>query len=613
MNSELLTDNFMKKEKNPDNENSLVAEETAVDIIRMCNEMLETIKSEMRDVGVGMQSQIENYIKSLVTLNIRRNNIDGGKTKEQIALESAFFKFKLWQFVDSRNRRLLELESPEIAEADQIKEKLFQYGRPSTVSCVDGRVLPKLTAGLTGHATRTPAGDVADVVPVYDEFGNKDSELVEGEFSKILNNRFEKQDVLVEMLDSHVECGAGCANYAHNHSINVEAIKVEAKNNKDDERKIHEIFAKALLADVLRKKEIARALENYVEEKYGQDKKIVSVQYSFDPDSGYSYMGLEKDECLKIREVQKSGYSMEVLGRLSEEGKILSSETIAKEFATIFQDNYFDVDYEAKYQDSTLKFWKNMEKMSVDLLPKLLNKLKHVFPKIKDEKELNDRAIFMLASAYNTYLHTHQEDGSNKHFPYKQHVESVISVTRSEKGPFDRAQAFSVFPNSPDIGSQILFMDGLLRGNRRANRDSGPAKKAREILFKDNDQDFINTTVPVMFFERLAGLNEAEVKRVQSVDWSDLATGTDWYNMSTEEFENYMEMKMGSVDARTFRMVNTLRKRAKEMFGGNSVLKQDMMLTGRLTPVFILSGPHRENVALFPFMIDGYKKSKSKR
>ncbi len=565
------------------------------------NKLIEKLQVEFREMDSEMSGQIQNYINAVSIL--RKKVQSGTKLESDIDTEIAMLYFKIRQFLDSRDQRMKELKSDDINAANKIKENLFPFGTPNIICCVDGRVLPKLTAGLTGHAMRTAAGDITEVRPVW---GEQKERLWEGEIVEILKYRFLTSDTVVEMLDSHFECGAACANYAHNHSIDVGGLNHDQK---------HDIYTRAIVDDIKRKKIIIKALEEHVFEQYNGKKRILNIQYSFNPTTGYCFMGLEKDDCLCDQRVVDHGYSEDVLKSLASEKKIIAGEDFANEFEEIFKKYYFSVNYENNYQESTIKFWSNIEKISIECLPLIVNKLKIVFSGMNDQQEMKQRAVFMLANAYNAYLHIHNADGSNREYPYNEHDESLIVVTRSEKGPYDRARSFSVNTKSPDLAGKLAFIDGLVRGNRRAGRASKTEKVAREILFKDQADKFIDSTIAVFFFERLNVFEDSEIENLKRVDWSDLATSVDWYNMPSSEFESYVDTKIRQVDkdgrgisSVIFRKINDLRKKARYVFDPGLVINNDLIKSGRLTPIFVLSGPLRETVALFPFLIDGYKK-----
>jgi hypothetical protein len=577
---------------------------TKVDISGMdekLTKLIAQLHGEFRDMEPEMLGQIENYINAVTRL--RKKVQSGFKTDDDLDNETAMLYFKVRQFLDSRDQRMKELKSDDIAAANKIKDNLFPFGTPNIICCVDGRVLPKLTAGLTGHAMRTAAGDITEVRPVWGEHKER---LWEGELVEILKYRFLTSDVVVEMLDSHFECGAACANYAHNHSIDVGGLSHDQKHN---------VYTRAIVDDIKRKKIIIKALEEHVFEEYNGKKRILNIQYSFNPTTGYCFMGLEKDECLNDQRVVDHGYSHDVLRLLSAENKIVSGEDFANQFEEVFKKYYFSVNYEIAYQESTIKFWSNIEKISVECLPLIVDKLKIIFIGMNDQQEMKQRAVFMLANAYNAYLHIHNADGSHREYPYNEHDESLIVVTRSEKGPYDRARSFSVNTKSPDLAGKLSFIDGLVRGNRRAGRASKTEKVAREILFKNQEDKFIDSTIAVFFFERLHVFEDSEIENLRRVDWSELATTVDWYNMASSEFESYVDTKIRQVDkdgrgvsSVIFRKINNLRKKARYVFDPGLVINNDLIKSGRLTPIFVLSGPLRETVALFPFLIDGYKK-----
>lgn len=588
--------------------------EQPIDINQLvdCFLEVEEIKKEMKEMPEGVKCQIENYIKSIIEVSKQRNF----EEEESIARKIAFLKFKLWQFIDSRDKRIEELKSPEVLKAEEIKNEIYPDGRPFTVCCVDGRVLSKEVAGLTGYVTRTPAGDIFDVIKITNN-GKPSFYLKDGQFSKLLDEQFKNHNTVVEMFDSHLDCGASGADYAHNYC----SKELTQITNKDELEKIH---AKALVKDVKRKKEIVEATTNYVKDNYGEKKRIINIQYSYDPTTGYSYMGLEKDECLEKEEVKQNGYSKEILSQLAKEGKIISAEDIANKFVNIFQNNYFDINYQTDYVNSILLFWKNIKKMKEYLVPKIIEEIKGIFPDINNEKEIEHRALFLLRNAYSGYLHSHNVNGDKKECLRDEHKESVIVETFSEKGPFDRAIAFSTNPNAPDGDLNIAFMAGLIRNNRIAGRDSDSAKQAREVLFNKKNDEYIKTAVPVMFFQRLEGNRNnkiedlQDVKELQAIDWSDLAGKIDWYGMNRKEFLAYINEKFNlvsgekKISADAFEKIEALRQKAIKLFDINNPLNRDVMKTGNIIPVFTLAGPNRETIALFPFLMESYKMGKGK-
>lgn len=545
-------------------------------------------KLELPEIGNGLEQQLENYISVVAKLDKERGgptNIDG-ETKKL-----AMLYFKLRQFVYSRDHRLDEIASSEVQEAIKTKTVLFPYGVPRLLLCLDGRVLSKLFAGLHGNALRMPAGDSSEFRPCRQ---GTNLFLSEGQITKVINEVFKHQDKLCEVFDSHV----GCA-----------ARKLAA-----EEKKGSTIPDKGLSEDVKRKKDMAAALQKYVEHKYSGTKKVIVLQTSFDPHSGYMYMGLERKECLDDSRVISEGYTEKVLTALVQENKIISTKELAeKVFTDLFLKNYFTINYETDYVKSSLNFWNNIKGMSDKALPAIKEKLASVFSRevysLSEEeknKELEQRAVLLLANAYNAFLHNRERDGSPREYAYEKHDESVIVATLSEKGPFDRARSFSLNPQNPDLSGDIYLAKGLIQGNRREGRMSVTEKEAVEVLYGGKKEDYVNNPIPVIFFERLETQPDLlAVQALQTADWSDLAV-KNWFGMDEKEFDAYLEEKVPNIPLKIARKINELRQRAISLYkpGQKST---EALLDGRLVPVWILTGPDRRTLAVLPFSAKGYE------
>lgn len=540
------------------------------------------------ELGSGLEQQLENYISAVAKLDHERGEqIDSQAETKELAM----LYFKLRQFIYSRNHRLDEISSLEVQEAIATKTALFPYGVPRLLLCLDGRVLSKLFAGLHGNALRMPAGDSSEFRPCRQGRGLF---LAEGQITEVINEVFKHQNKLCEIFDSHV----GCA-----------ARKLAAEEKKGDV-----VLDKGLAEDVKRKKDMAEALQKYVERKYPGTKKVVVLQTSFDPHSGYMYMGLEKTECLdNDARVMREGYTEKVLATLVQEGSIFYAKELAeKVFNDLFLKNYFIINYETDYIKSSLNFWNKIKAMSGEALPVIKEKLSSVFAvklaslmKEEQEQELEQRAVLLFANAYNAFLHNHERDGSPKIYAYEKHDESVVVATYSEKGPFDRARSFSLNPQNPDLSGDIYLAKGLIQGNRRDGRMSATEKEAVEVLYRGKKEDYVNNPIPVIFFERLEIQPDlTAVQRLQTADWSDLAE-KNWFGMNEKEFDAYLEEKVPNIPLKVARKINELRQRAINLYkpGQKST---EALLDGRLVPVWTLTGPDRRTLAILPFITKGY-------
>ena len=114
-----------------------------------------------------------------------------------------------------------------------------------------------------------------------------------------------------------------------------------------------------------------------------------------------------------------------------------------------------------------------------------------------------------------------------------------------------------------------------------------------------------------MLFERLEeplGSDADLIKSLREVDWSDIVN-IDWMNMTSEGFERYVSSKFPKIPAPVFRKINTLRKRAKDLYQpGNPA--NEALIEGRIVPVWTLADEDRKTIALFPFIAKGYEEAK---
>ncbi|HSR89340.1 MAG TPA: hypothetical protein VLK22_03000 [Candidatus Udaeobacter sp.] len=544
---------------------------------------------ELPEIGEGLEQQLENYVRVVANLDRERGDQNNS---EQENKKLAMLHFKLCQFIYSRDHRLDEIASSEVQEAIETKTGLFPYGVPKLLLCLDGRVLSKLFAGLHGNALRMPAGDSSEFRP---RRHGKGLFLADGQISNVVDEVLKSQDEVCEVLDSHV----GCA----------------ARNLAAEEKKGGAVPDKGLSDDVRRKRDMAVALQKYVGNKYAGEKKVVVLQTSFDPHSGYMYMGLEKADCLDHDpRVTAEGFTENNINSLVEEGKIIYAKELADNvFRDLFLKNYFAINYETDYVNSTANFWNKIKAMSKEALPIVKEKLEQVFSKelvgLTDqerEKQIEQRAVLLLANAYNAFLHNYNQDGSPREYAYEKHDESVVVVTLSEKGPFDRARSFSLNPANPDLSGDINLAKGLIQGNRRGGRMSATEKKAVESLYGGKKEDYVNNPIPIILFERLEiSPDPLVLQKLQLADWSDLAE-KNWMSMSEQEFDAYLEGKVSNIPLKVARKINELRQRAISLYkpGQKST---EALLDGRLVPVWVLTGPDRRTLAMLPFVAKGYE------
>ncbi len=491
--------------------------------------------------------------------------------------------FKAAHFINLRNERAEDLLSPEVLESMNVKANYFPLGTPRFVICIDGRVLTKLIACFHGNSYHVPAGDTKiDFLPRKD--GDGELFLREGLLSSIINSTIKEQGFIHEVLDSHLHCAAGGLGANDRHCC--------------------EVADAGLWDDVKRKKEMKKAIIAYGKKKQ-VGAHIFVTQMSFNPDDGYAFFGLEKKESLEI--AKESGYTHQMIDFLVGENRVLSTKKIAEEdFKELFLEHYFDCDYPKKYNLSTKLFWKNFNSMSSQALPKLEKKVAHIL-ELSDENEIKQTAALILANAYNGFLHNHRADSSRKEYPYASHKESVITVTISERGPFSGAESFFVHPDSPSISSEIKLGRSLIIGNRKKKMMSALEIEAVNQVFSGDYEKYAQAPILSFFFQRTyRELSEAEIEKLQTIDWSDIVE-IDWYNMTNQDFSSdYLEKKWPGIPAAIAYTINRLRSQAIAIYEPNQSATEDF-LAGRIIPIWAIAGPNRRIFGILPFVMNGYK------
>lgn len=490
--------------------------------------------------------------------------------------------FFLDNFVISRNDRARDLLSDEVLESVRIEQELFPCGLPRTMLCVDGRVLAKLVASLHGGAIRTPAADNAEFLPSAE---GETLFLSDGKLMKTLRDAFSERDTITWILDSHLHCAAR----------KQASTEIRGVTPADD----------GLCDDVVRKRKIAEAIWNFVRKTFDSEKRIILVHTSFDPHSGYLFMGLEKEEVMRDTRVLRDGFTESVLSALVKEGKVLSTEDWSRKGGMlfgIFSKYAFDLDYETSYRASTLQFWKNIKEISTELIPLIEKKVLCIFPDLfEDGNSLRERAVLLLANAYTAFLLNRRAP-----YPYGEHDEGVAVVTSGDRGPYNRLRSFSIDPYNPNLSFVIKFVEGLIRNNRLAGRASDIEQEAIEKFFGEARDSYVRSAVPVFFFQKLEReLSLDVIKKLGDAEWSDIAA-LPWMDMSCEEFQLFLKKKIPGVPEFVVEKIEKLREDARAIFRPGLSATDDL-LAGRILPVFALRSSSHEIIALFPFLAKGYR------
>jgi hypothetical protein len=190
--------------------------------------------------------------------------------------EHQFLRRTFKQIIVERNERANDLASPQVQEAIEKVHNLLPFTTYG-ITCIDSRVMRTIMYGLPlgpGGFMRVPAGDPQEFA--HAQGGGlvlRDKSYL----SNALNSAFKNDNDIVELLDSHTGCAA---------------------RGQKTKRTRKDLGDQGLYQDVLRKKQMASALQEHVNGFY-DNKSLFPIQTSFDPHTGYLYMGLEKESVLE--------------------------------------------------------------------------------------------------------------------------------------------------------------------------------------------------------------------------------------------------------------------------------------------------------------------------
>src|SRR5579859_2430908 len=336
-------------------------------------------KSSQKDILV---MQVKDFVDTLEKANGKRKI---PRAKEDYQYIHAFFT----KVISDRNKRADIIDSEEFSEATQIAKRILPY--PTYLeNCMDGRLFGPLL-GLYGHI-----GDVLSVAGgiLYEFVRGEDQKLgliPNSNFAQLLRKYLNQPNVtgIVEVIDSHLGCAARGGEE-----------NARGKFPKDN----------GLFTDVLQKLEMCDAMVEYIDNLYKGQKKIFPLNISMDPHNGFMYMGLATDIAIEYAR-EHEGFTQEVLDYLTTKGFIISSNQLVQDdrIANIFEKHKFPIDMTYKYGESSIQLWKHIDAMKEELLPIIMEKLKKVYPQMKDDpkrqKELLERAILLLVNAFTGFLH----------------------------------------------------------------------------------------------------------------------------------------------------------------------------------------------------------------
>lgn len=522
-------------------------------------------------------------------------------------------------FISDRNNRADGVSSPEYERIEDLAKNLLPL--PTFwVLCMDGRVKQIHTNGATagvGTSIRVPGGNLVEFVR------SKNGQMVLTEdtnFANLIDSAFEDEDIIAEVFDSHVGCAA-------------REGEEGATGKKPGD--------KGLYSDVLHKKEMADATRHYVRDKYNGDKRVVTVQTSFDPHSGFMYMGLESAPALyrAQAEAQKNAqenslsshrvtpeFTDEILEALSNENKIISTRHLLHDetIQNIFEQYKFDIDWQNDYLNSAGNFWDAISHMKSAIEPILEPKIKHVFPHTRNNNphhilEIKERAMLLLTNAFNAYLHNpthHISNGQShsteehSHYRYGEHEEQGIKISEGGHPPYDIAM-FVINPgNLKTLAASVELASGIVR----SNRDASVGTKPRITDWSGNynsPAEFRMAPVPVVVQEivRDQRLTEDDWEKLEKIDWSELIDpeteiAERWNTMSDAEFLSYLNDKE-LLSLPLVQGIMELRKKLAVLYDPNQPTSAHLIDQYK-TALPIISDKSRRTRAIIPFIKLGH-------
>lgn len=549
--------------------------------------------------------QIDSFIDLLEGYNDKLP-LERRRTPEDYAYLRNFFP----AFVADRNKRAAEVKSDEYREiVAQVKENLPLA--TLAVMCMDGRVKMIHAFGFSadiGSAKRQPGGILKEYY--RDEAGSMRLDP-DSKFAAQLDTVLRKNEFVAEVFDSHYGCAA-----------RESEEKARGRKLKDG----------GLFSDVLHKREMVRATREYVQVVHPDSDKLSLIQTTFNPKTGYMYMGLETDRSLEFAQehakhkskrsrgmVANPVYSKEVLEKLIDQGLIISTGKLIEdpEIRQAFDANYFQISWKDNYVDSAKNFWNGIFSMREKVLPIIKAHLERIYPQLSErgelaERELEERAILLLSNAFNAYLHNpeHVESdylrmsdkdyGEKKQYVFDTHREEGVKISRGGHPVYDIAML--VIDSEDDVAGlpvDVEFGGGIVRENRELGRIID------RFGVYESVEDFVAGPVPVVMQEIITDdrLSEKDWEALNEIDWSWIKD-INWDSMTSAQFLDLLQEK-ALLQNSIANAVDNLRINMATIFNPKSVSAAHLVDQYKVA-LPIICGPDRETHAVIPFVKLGY-------
>ncbi len=557
-----------------------------------------------------LSERVKGQIFDFVGL-LERYNSKLPSERQRSPEDYAFLRHFYPAFVADRNSRASEVRSPEYeAAVDEGVNNL-----PMTtmaVMCMDGRVKMIHVFGFSaeiGSAIRVPGGLPKGFVR------GKDGRLVldpESSFAQQLDIALNKNRRLAEVFDSHWACKA--------------RKEEEASRGKSPQDG-------GLYSDVLHKKEMAAAIQEYVLETHEDTRQLALIQTTFNPITGYLYMGLETDEALAFakdyaqRKANGNGkhadkalpvYSKEVIKAMIDEGIVISTGQLIDNDVVrrSFDENFFTVSWRDDYVNSAMNLWEGISAMRDTILPIFKRNLIALYPGLSStdkntQRELEERAMLLLCNAFNAYLHNRDHNEADylqmedekyeeqEHYEYDEHREEGVKISRGGHPVYHIPMLVVDSEDKKNMPGATEFGGEIVRGNRLKKSVVDGSGTYTE------PEEFAQAPVPCVMQEIVTDerLTADDWKALEDIDWSDLKD-LEWDKKTSSQFAKYLEKKGKLVNS----LANALERLRQNMI---TVFDRDADTAAHLIDQYkvilpVVCDQDRETHAVVPFIKLGY-------
>lgn len=498
----------------------------------------------MKVLSKSIENQVETFIHDLETYNKKLPN--PRNPKNYIYLQDFFIRH-----LRDTNARALEVEDNTYQKIRDHANTLFPVTTLWNL-CIDGRVLSILAHGASagiGSSIRVPGGILREFVRGTD---GKLHLKEDSDFATFLSKAFISFDseCVAEIFDSHVGCAA---------RLGEELMK--GRDPKDS----------GLLADISHKMQMVQATKEFVAKKFGEKKRVLAIMTSFDPHSGFLYMGLETKDALGYVRARDKAYTKKMLADLVFNAKIISTEHLVQDqkVRELFEKNAFKLAWKKAYVQSARQFWNVVEHLKKELLPSIKKQLISIYPHLSSssrfsQEELEERAILILTNALSGFLNNNyssestQTKGEEHNYPYSSHNEEGVQVSEGGYPPYE-VSLFTVFGyEEENLPANVELCVSLVRKNRKEGRVVD-----NNSIFS-NEQSFVEASVPIIVQEIVREeVSEEGWKELSAISWQDLPSN--WDTMEEDAFFSYLQEK-GIKEFAVGVGINNLRKRMAGLY-----------------------------------------------